>query len=417
MREVKEKVHPLALPHPVPARLTLTLSDPSQLSLHLTMAEKCMTLFDKKKLPASANVEQVRASAFLLPRHAADLLSPNAVLCDGCDAGGQDAKDARRGDGAPAERPFRQVRRLSSLARLVLVQLTQTSCSSTDKLRIIALYIMHRDGVPEGDKKRLYQHARLALHEMDAVDNLKHLGVNVDKVSLALCVRARGLNLISHPSRRTRARSARLCSSSVRRTTRTTSRGTSLSCDTCSRSTLPASSTTRSSLTCATHPSARPQLCRAPRLPRLPMPRPRLARSAAHGRSGRVSAPSALSTRPGSASSSLSPAARPTPRCAACTSCRKRPTRTSSSARRTSSRRSSSSPTCPHSSGAGQRTPTRASRPTRASQSLPGRLASRRRPSTEGTTSRSSLRLLPPQRLPPPPAPQRAGARRRSRRA
>jgi len=41
---------------------------------------------------------------------------------------------------------------------------------------------MHRDGVPEGDKKRLYQHARLALHEMDAIDNLKHLGVNVDKV-------------------------------------------------------------------------------------------------------------------------------------------------------------------------------------------------------------------------------------------
>jgi syntaxin-binding protein 1 len=42
---------------------------------------------------------------------------------------------------------------------------------------------MHRDGVPEGDKKRLYQHARLALHEMDAVDNLTYLGVNVSKVS------------------------------------------------------------------------------------------------------------------------------------------------------------------------------------------------------------------------------------------
>lgn len=55
--------------------------------------------------------------------------------------------------------------------------------SSTDKLRIIALYIMHRDGVPEGDKKRLYQHARLALHEMDSVNNLSYLGINVDKDS------------------------------------------------------------------------------------------------------------------------------------------------------------------------------------------------------------------------------------------
>lgn len=43
---------------------------------------------------------------------------------------------------------------------------------------------MYRDGVPEGDKKRLYQHARLALHEMDAVDNLTYLGVNVSKVSV-----------------------------------------------------------------------------------------------------------------------------------------------------------------------------------------------------------------------------------------
>ncbi|KAK4057755.1 syntaxin binding protein 1 [Microbotryomycetes sp. JL221] len=42
---------------------------------------------------------------------------------------------------------------------------------------------MYRDGVPEGDKKRLYQHARLALHEMDAVDNLKYLGVNLTKDS------------------------------------------------------------------------------------------------------------------------------------------------------------------------------------------------------------------------------------------
>lgn len=42
----------------------------AQLSLHLTMAEKCMGIFEKKKLPLSASVEQVRrpsrASEFAL---------------------------------------------------------------------------------------------------------------------------------------------------------------------------------------------------------------------------------------------------------------------------------------------------------------------------------------------------------------
>lgn len=51
-----------------------------------------------------------------------------------------------------------------------------------DKLRIIAIYIMHRDGVPEGDLKRLYEHARLAIHEMDSINNLSFLGVDVAKV-------------------------------------------------------------------------------------------------------------------------------------------------------------------------------------------------------------------------------------------
>jgi hypothetical protein len=41
---------------------------------------------------------------------------------------------------------------------------------------------MYRDGVPDEDRKRLYQHARLGLHEMDAVNNLVYMGVNVNKV-------------------------------------------------------------------------------------------------------------------------------------------------------------------------------------------------------------------------------------------
>ncbi|POY70532.1 hypothetical protein BMF94_6446 [Rhodotorula taiwanensis] len=113
-----------------------------KLSLHLTMAEKCMSLFDKKKLPATANVEQCCATG----------VTPE----------GKSPK---------------------TLVEEMVPLLDDRSVSAVDKVRIIALYIMHRDGVPEGDKKRLYQHARLALHEMDAIDNLTHLGLNVNKDS------------------------------------------------------------------------------------------------------------------------------------------------------------------------------------------------------------------------------------------
>lgn len=52
-----------------------------------------------------------------------------------------------------------------------------------DKVRIIALWILHRDGVPDEDRKRLFQHARLSLGEQDAVNNLVHLGSRVVRVS------------------------------------------------------------------------------------------------------------------------------------------------------------------------------------------------------------------------------------------
>jgi len=47
---------------------------------------------------------------------------------------------------------------------------------------MIALYIMHRDGVPDEDRRRLYQHARLGMVEQDAVNALVHLGVRVSRV-------------------------------------------------------------------------------------------------------------------------------------------------------------------------------------------------------------------------------------------
>ena len=56
-------------------------------------------------------------------------------------------------------------------------------CSSKDKARIISLYIQYREGVPDEDRRRLVQHARLSMFEQDAVKNLQHLGVRISRVS------------------------------------------------------------------------------------------------------------------------------------------------------------------------------------------------------------------------------------------
>lgn len=51
-------------------------------------------------------------------------------------------------------------------------------------MRIIALYIQYRDGVPDEDRRRLYQHARLSLAEQDAVNALVYLGIRITRVHL-----------------------------------------------------------------------------------------------------------------------------------------------------------------------------------------------------------------------------------------
>lgn len=53
--------------------------------------------------------------------------------------------------------------------------------NSLDKVRIIALYILFRDGVADEDRRRLYQHARLSITEQDMINNLVFLGVKVVK--------------------------------------------------------------------------------------------------------------------------------------------------------------------------------------------------------------------------------------------
>jgi len=52
---------------------------------------------------------------------------------------------------------------------------------NSNKVRIIALYIQYREGVPDEDRRRLYQHARLTRPEIDAVNALVHLGVRINR--------------------------------------------------------------------------------------------------------------------------------------------------------------------------------------------------------------------------------------------
>jgi syntaxin-binding protein 1 len=63
--------------------------------------------------------------------------------------------------------------------------------SSLDKVRIIALYILFREGVADEDRRRLYQHARLSISEQDTINNLIYLGIKVIKVSQVYNVCAR----------------------------------------------------------------------------------------------------------------------------------------------------------------------------------------------------------------------------------
>ncbi|KAI1791834.1 Sec1-like protein [Ganoderma leucocontextum] len=109
-------------------------------SLHLNMAQECMGIFERDKLPAAANVEQNCATGVTAEGKTPKTLVEEMVpLLDGRD----------------------------------VINLT--------KVRIIALYIQHRDGVPDEDRRRLYQHARLTVAEQDAVNALVYLGVRISR--------------------------------------------------------------------------------------------------------------------------------------------------------------------------------------------------------------------------------------------
>ncbi|WWC73866.1 uncharacterized protein I206_107838 [Kwoniella pini CBS 10737] len=114
-----------------------------QFSLHLEMAQECMSLFEKKKLSLVANVEQCCATGYT-----SEGKTPKTLV-----------------------------------EEMVPLLDDRVNVTSLDKVRIMALYILFRDGVADEDRRRLYQHARLSISEQDMVNNLIHLGVKVIKDS------------------------------------------------------------------------------------------------------------------------------------------------------------------------------------------------------------------------------------------
>jgi syntaxin-binding protein 1 len=111
-----------------------------QYSLHLDMAQECMNLFEHHKLNIAANVEQCCATGFT-----AEGKTPKTIVEE------------------------------------MVPLLDDRAMSQLDKVRIIALYIIFREGVADEDRRRLYQHARLSITEQDMINNLVHMGIKVVK--------------------------------------------------------------------------------------------------------------------------------------------------------------------------------------------------------------------------------------------
>ncbi|KAF5315993.1 hypothetical protein D9758_015075 [Tetrapyrgos nigripes] len=109
-------------------------------SLHLNMAQECMGIFERDKLPLVANVEQNCAT--------------------GVTAEGKSPKH---------------------LVEEMVPLLDSREVVNANKARIIALYVQFRDGVPEEDRRRLYQHARLGLADQDAINALALMGVRITR--------------------------------------------------------------------------------------------------------------------------------------------------------------------------------------------------------------------------------------------
>lgn len=97
-------------------------------SLHLSIAQECLSIFERKKLMGVARVEQDMAT--------------------GLDADGEKVENIW-GEMAPL--------------------LDQTGLSSKDKARLVMIYLLTQPNLSDQDKRSLFDHAKLGKEEMEAV--------------------------------------------------------------------------------------------------------------------------------------------------------------------------------------------------------------------------------------------------------
>ncbi|KAK7187517.1 syntaxin-binding protein-like protein 2 [Paraphaeosphaeria sporulosa] len=106
-------------------------------SLNISMAQECMEIFQKQKLPDLASVEQ-------------------------CLATGLDE----------------EYKKAKNMADQVIRTLDEDAVTSSDRLRLIALYVLYRDGILPADLTKLLLHAQLPLEDGAVVRNLESLGAH-----------------------------------------------------------------------------------------------------------------------------------------------------------------------------------------------------------------------------------------------
>lgn len=109
-------------------------------SLHLTMAQECMAYFEKKRLPEVALLEQ--------------------SLSTGFDETGRTPRNAAE-----------------ALVRL----LDDPALNRDDRVRLIMLYMLYKDGLLEGDMQKLILHSKLHRRDENPLRSLALLGARVTK--------------------------------------------------------------------------------------------------------------------------------------------------------------------------------------------------------------------------------------------
>ena len=69
--------------------------------------------------------------------------------------------------------------RIKDHMRNITPILLDPKVNNIDKLRIIILYVLSKNGVPEDNLNRLVNHAQLSSDDKQTIINLANLGVNV----------------------------------------------------------------------------------------------------------------------------------------------------------------------------------------------------------------------------------------------